>query len=483
MKKDRWINIFFLVFAARIMFLILVPPFIGIANNGDFRRLMIPCGVDYQVDPWGSEKLYHENFFNWVTNQYVYIEPIKTSWHQIFSVFLHIAIILSNRIMGGSFDIRYLGIVNAVFYLFAVFVFMKLLERIQSIWKYILICITLLVLGDSFIIQYFNSFYSEIGSVTGVLFLWDLFIIGFLYMKNNSKICKTIYLFWLSVAASFAILSKQQDILLIIPVLIWFVLLARKIMLRKRSTLIWIICFVAFIGMAFINNKGAGNETTFNVISMDLLGESEYPEEQLRRLGLSDSDIDIITTGKGKDPYGLPYDRNLFSSRFTRKDEIKILMREPEIFLRMAKNRAHRLFYDVWFGNYMKDSGAKEGEKTNENRVWYKIKNKIYVHNLYFYLGICMFSIILGITGGHICYLSFVPKELFAIYLFLPISNILRFLTVLVGDSSHDDLKHFFATNFEFDIIFICSVILSIIVLYGFMKKVRLKMLNAMEVV
>lgn len=45
MKKPKnYINIIFLIFALRIMLLIIVPPFIGVANNGDFQRFIIPGG-------------------------------------------------------------------------------------------------------------------------------------------------------------------------------------------------------------------------------------------------------------------------------------------------------------------------------------------------------------------------------------------------------------------------------------------------------
>ena len=137
----------------------------------------------------------------------------------------------------------------------------------------------------------------------------------------------------------------------------------------------------------------------------------------------------------------------------------------------MLVKRSRNLFKDAPLGNYTKESGATCGEKTNENRLWYKVKQIVYENDALFYFGVCMVAILLALVGRYIYFLSEIPAEVFKVYLLIPLSNLLRFFTVLMGDCSSGDFKHFFSTNFEFDIIYICNFILLSMIIYGFLKE------------
>lgn len=462
MNKKKIFNIVFMLFMIRILFLILIPPFIGIANNGDFQRLMNPVGLDYKINIWDNGENYRNHCWNWITNEFVYIEPINNGWHQIFAIFPYIAIALSNKIFGGYFDIRFLGVVNAAFYCFAVFILVRLIEKIKSYLSYVLLAVAVIVLGDSYILQYFNSFYTEIGSVTFALLFWELLVIALLYGKDRGIFQKVVLIIINSVVALFAIMSKQQDILLVLPVIVIFFTLFKRFKFKFRFFILWAICFMICIGISFKVNTAGGNITSFNVTSCDLLMLSEKPEEHLKELGFEDKDIEIIMSGVGNSAFSLPYDWKIYGDKFTRMTEIKMIMKEPKIFFKMAYKRAAGLFTDAPLGNYMQSSGAAGQEKTKENRIWYNLKNIIYAHNLYFYIAVVLIALIFALMGSKIKAFSDIPRDLFYIYACLPIANILRFVTVLLGDSSHDDLKHFFSINFEFDFMFLCNMILMV---------------------
>lgn len=53
------------------------------------------------------------------------------------------------------------------------------------------------------------------------------------------------------------------------------------------------------------------------------------------------------------------------------------------------------------------------------------------------------------------------------------LSNILRFATAILGDSPHDDIKHFFAINVEFDVIFFYLVIQIVVIACAFWKNIK----------
>lgn len=452
--KSLFFRTVFILFVIRIFFLILVPPYIGIANNGDFQRLSVSVGIDYAYNPW-DEGNYDISFWNYVPNDYKFIEPVDTGWIQVFALFPKIAILLSNRFINGRFDIRFLGFVNAAVYCLGVYLLLNNIKRVEGLWSYALLMIAVLCLGDSYVLQYFNSFYTEIGSVSASLILWGLLLLAFDTGTQGHPFLQLLLVAALSIAAIFAVLSKQQDILLAIPFvfIMWIVL--KRFDVKTVYRVGWEALFVVTVAVFFIGNTAGGNITTYNVISMDLLANSEDPYEHLQAMGFDDSEAEMFLQGVGQNAFssGLPWKD--YENFFTRTNELKILLREPKIFFRMVGKRATNLFMDdPTLGNYTIDSGAAPHQKTAENKLWSNLKTKIYGVGLGFYLPVVMLALFFGIFGRRIRLLRKIPSDLFYVYLVLPMSNVLRFVTIMLGDSSHDDIKHFFTVNFEFDFMF-----------------------------
>lgn len=458
--KCRLFKIVFILFVVRVFFLILVPPYIGIANNGDFQRLSCAVGINYAYNPWDEEN-YDIGFWNYVPNDYIFIEPEDNGWHQIFAIFPQVAILLSNRFINGRFDIRFLGFVNAAVYCMGVYLLLNTIKRVEGTWSYALLMIAVLCLGDSYVLQYFNSFYTEIGSVNASLILWGLLLWGFTMGVKKHPFLQLLCVVALSVAAIFAVLSKQQDILVIVPIMFIIWILLKRFGIKAVYRVGWEIIFSVIVAVLFVGNTAGGNITAYNVISMDLLANSEEPYEHLQSMGLDDSETEMFLQGVGQNAFtsGLPWKD--YENHFTRTNELKILLREPKIFFRMVGQRATDLFKDdPALGNYTIDSGAAPQEKTEENKLWTKLKTHIYGVGLAFYLPVILLALFFGIFGRKIRLLHNIPPDLFYVYLVLPVSNVLRFVTVMLGDSSHDDVKHFFTINFEFDFMFLVNACL-----------------------
>lgn len=464
--KNIIFNTIFVLFVIRILFLILMEPYIGIADNGDFQRLMQPIGIAYSKNPW-SEQNREEYFFNFITNDYVIDEPTDNGWHQIFSVFPRLGVGLSKINGSASLDIRVIGGVNAFFYFAAVYFLFWLIKQIEGIYSYVLLCIFAIVLSDSIVIQYFNSFYTEIGSVTGILMLWCSFIYSFLYIKESSVSVKVACIVLNTIIALMAILSKQQDILLIFPIVIMFWILLDRFETRAVIKIIWLVVFISTVLIMFVYNKAGGNITTFNVINKEFLAESKNPQKHLVKMGLGEKDIERISATIGKTAFdeeasGIWSEYGMY---YTRRNECMILLREPSIFFKQMVKRSQSLFKDIEYGNYMKSSGAEPREKTKKNRLWYNIKTHLYQSDFSFYIIVILVSlgmIYLGVTKAYLT--RIIPKDVFMVYTLLPIGNILRFIAVILGDAN-EDIKHFFTVNFEFDFMYVINIILLVYII------------------
>lgn len=81
------------------------------------------------------------------------------------------------------------------------------------------------------------------------------------------------------------------------------------------------------------------------------------------------------------------------------------------------------------------------------------IKGNVYQSNIYFYLFVLIAASVLSVR------LIKKNKQTGYLLLTMCVSNMLRFITVLLGDSSHDDIKHFFTLNVEFDVIFFALIL------------------------
>lgn len=470
--KNIVFNSIFIVFVLRILSFVLLEPYIGIADNGDFQRLMQPVGVTYSKNPWSQENR-EEYFFNFITNDYIIDEPIDNGWHQIFSVIPQLAVGLSKINGSRSLDIRVIGTINAFFYFLAVYFLFWHIKHIRGIYSYVLLGIFAIILSDSTIIQYFNSFYTEIGAVTGILMLWSSLIFSFVYIKGRGTGIKIVCIVLDSCIAFMAILAKQQDILLLIPIVIVFWILLDRFEAKTFIKIIWSVVFISAVIIIFAKNEAGGNITTFNVINKEFLAESKNPQKHLAKMGLGDRDIELIIETIGKTAFE---DKASdiwieYGSYFTRMNECMILVREPSIFIKQLVTRSESLFKDMDYGNYLINSGAKPREKTKVNRLWYNIKQYLYKSDFFFYIMVIFISL------GMVCYcvknkyiISKISKDILMVFVLLPVGNLLRFISVILGDAN-EDIKHFFTVNFEFDFIYVINMCLIIYIICSTKKK------------
>lgn len=459
-KKHVLFQIAFCIFALRVLFLILVPPFIGLANNGDFFRVLVPCGLGWPGDPYSPE-LYDDVFFYYVYPKYCFVEAVQLgNWRMLSEIFAKIAVFLSNRIETGWFDLRFMGLVNASLFLLVIRYFMRTIEKISGLISYIVLLFTIIVFGDSSIIQYFNSFYAEPHELIFTLLLWGLLLKGFLLQHDSPPLFKITFCVICFITAFFSCLSKQQDILVIFPVGFILYLLASRLFKLKWLATGFAVLFLLSAVIMFLLNPGAGNVPTFNVINTDLLAVSSYPESHLEKMGMNEDEIDLIQKNVGRNAFMNNESLNVenWFNACNRRNELKMICREPALVVRMAVVGGSDLFQDTGLGNYTADSGAIPGEKTQENRLWSMLKSKIYVRDFWFYAFVIFTSLLLCILGFNRLIPMCRKQEFYTVFALLPISNLIRFFSVIFGDT--DRIKHFFMLNVEFDVIFLTCCVL-----------------------
>ncbi len=265
--------------AALVGWQLFVPPIIGLADQGDFVRVLGPLG--YAPQPKGPEHKYW-----YVTRKFVwdpsYREP---RFEQITSELIPagIATVL-HRVFTGqdSIDLTTVGFTHAAIFLLALARLLYVtrdLARRRVVWAAML-----LILTDVGYVAYWNSWYTEPASC-----LWFLFFLAesiALLLADRPSL--GLVLRW-DIFAILWITAKTQNAPLSIPLCAYGLRLAWRDLDRKTRFAAWagaaatlaagIVMYVCVLPAPRVTN-------TYNMIFFAVLPESDDPAGDLKALGL-----------------------------------------------------------------------------------------------------------------------------------------------------------------------------------------------------
>lgn len=138
---------------------LLIPPYIGLANNGDFGKV---C-ARFSLAPkggWGDAFIYFAPDYEYAPANY-WKSDVVTS---------EIALAAAPAMLGGiGFNIRRLGVLHALLFLAG---FCGLIVYLRRFGRMVQVAVGLFALwtfGDVVYVAYFNSFYSDTAAILGIL--------------------------------------------------------------------------------------------------------------------------------------------------------------------------------------------------------------------------------------------------------------------------------------------------------------------------
>jgi hypothetical protein len=270
---SRTLETLLLAICAAILSLqLFTPPFIGLANNGDFPKITGPLSL--------GPKYEGQNFIHFVSD---YIRTPRYYWKsETLSTELPLAWIATRLSRttkdGDAFDIRWLGAVHACLLLCALYVLMRALRPCL-----LNAAAAIFIFTDVHYVSYFNSFYTDTAALLGLLLTVALAVhIAVTGMRKTNAI---LFCF----AALLFIGSKP-------PHAIWGFLPAAFIALvgGKRE---WSLASVLLAASAFtlwLSPAGYTAEPLFTLVFSKLARQSPAPDETLAELGLPTDDSAFI---------------------------------------------------------------------------------------------------------------------------------------------------------------------------------------------
>lgn len=446
---------------------VLKEPIVGVANNGDFQRYSLKIGLDYKENP-REEGKGAKYFWNYIIEDFKFVQPQDTGFSSTHELTGKIAIFLNNISPNdGDFNIKWMGVTNAVLYLFGIgLLFFGLrCERMGTVIFFSLAGI--LFLTDREIVQYFNSFYTEPGSIIYLIFFLGLALLYPSIIKSSKK-CKGIILLVIEAFVIFMFLgAKLQNILGIIPMsgvfgMQIFSLLKSWIKKTKVKIVISFLLTILFVVIPSIsvftkNMEGSSNLVSYNIIMMELLDLSEKPKEHLSKMGLSSDDIDLLSKDIGTNVYTSGDSYLKYSQYFNRSAQLNILLKEPRIALELISKQSTYLFKPLTYGNFLEVAGKGAGAVSTRFTYVESIKKLLYPKNVWFFASVLLLAFVISILKiKKNKQEESVWKSI--IFLSLPIFTILFFLTTVFGDSGHEIIKHLFLVNVLFDAVLIITI-------------------------
>ena len=383
--RNKWLRTVVVAAAAIVLFCqLLAPPIVGLADNGDFSKMI------------GQYGLTSPAYWEYIGVRY----PLQPNFHYDpgFSsseqVFIRIALLIS-RVMGkdGSLDIRLAGIVHSGLFLLAVTLFVPLVARTSRGVQLGYCAAILFVFTDVMYVSYLNSLYMDVSSLL-MLLLAAVFYLRAIAWRGRSDAI-------LFVASSvFLISSKPQHAVwgFWIAALVW---VARGPLWGGRklaaSAVGALVLVTAWATARFEAPPGYSANNCFNVVFFQILPNSQDVDRTMADLGLNGNDRVWIgrTAYSPGSKMGDPAFSKVFTKRISYAKLAQFYLTHPRDGWRALRNglaQAGRERERV--GNFPISAGRPPNAESESFAWWSDLK-----HRLFYGHALRLLLTFLGIAG------------------------------------------------------------------------------------
>ncbi len=423
-------------------------PIVGLADQGDFVRILGPLG--YAPQPKGPEHKY-----DYLTRTYVqdlsYREP---RWEQITSEFIPAATaVFLNRILLSprEFDLTMIGFVHMIFFLAGLY---RLLKSIESFANYPGACaLILLVVTDVGYVAYWNSLYTEPAS-----FIWLLFLIAETIPLARAEPLKPAAIARWTFFAALWIAAKTQNAVLAVPLALYAVtLLWRATEPKTRWTAAASVLCVLATGATMYRTLLPAPRLVgiYNMVFMAILPESKHPEADLQILGLDTSYARYSGTLPWSPNTGVAdgYLVNAMQERVTPMTVVKFYVQRPRRLWGHIRTLLPGAFSlrPEFCGNFESSAGYPPGAISHSFALWSAFHQRILgriAPLVLIALAIAPLAFVAALFSPKIRASSQRPLEL---AICLTVCCVAMFFSAAFGDA-YDNVKHQYLFNVLLDV-------------------------------
>lgn len=184
-------------------YLLFVPPFHGLADNGDFYRAQFVNGL-YRLKGY--------SMLNYVTPKLGIMQYFNDTTAAVFSsqpLFVKLAVLLNKLFYSKTiFDLRFMGLVYYLPYLGSMYLLTTAMTApYRKLRSYLIALLIVFVFADSSFTLYFNSFFAEPGMLVLMLYAFSALMLVARRPDWHPRLLTVVYF----VSIMLLIANKQQN--------------------------------------------------------------------------------------------------------------------------------------------------------------------------------------------------------------------------------------------------------------------------------
>lgn len=471
MRKLITIEFIYVIVAACIaIWLLFTGPFIGVADNGDFLRIMGSAGLNY----YDALESYEDRFFGYAHAHFAYDAFFRGFYPSTQIILVAIARFIGQLFNSSAFDIRILGAIYVALLLAAGYVLIKYNKTKSRITAIALTALMLIVFSDIGYLAYFNSLFGEPVSFVFLLLALGL---GLLLTKQDKPSSLVLVLFFAAVL--FLTCSKTQNA----PIGAGFALIGLRYAWmekdkrwRRLALSLSAVTILASAVMYAAAPKDFKHINMYQTVFFGILNESPDVMGDLEELGLP-SHLSVLagtnyfqsgTAIKQDDP-SLKAD---FYDRMSHMDVLLFYMKHPGRLVSKMEYAAENgmTIRPYYLGNYEKSEGKPSGALSFAYSTWSEFKRQYVPNALWF---IAVFYVLYYAAALFEWLRRYDNRSRIAIELFmlLGLTGIFSFLIPILGDGQADLGKHLFLFNVIFDMMVVTAIVWIVYQLSGWLRK------------
>ncbi|WP_450091466.1 glycan biosynthesis hexose transferase WsfD [Paenibacillus hexagrammi] len=444
--------------AAGVLFeMLFTKPFIGVANNGDFLRVMGAGGIDFLH----VGETAHDQYYGYAHSTYGYGSFQFGGYFSSQIVLVVLASLIGRMLSREVFDIHVLSAIYSLVMLTAIYVFFKYRPVASGFTTAVLSLLILFVFFDTAYLAYFNSFFGE--PVSLVFFLLTLSL-AFVIVRHPSP-SLTLLVFYF-IAAGFLACSKIQNV----PIGAAFALLGLRFLplqegrvWRRRVLSLSASLLVLSAGVYLAAPKELKHINLYQTVFFGILKDSLHVTTDLHELGLSDELAVLAGTNFFQDDTAIkqtdPRLQSAFYDNISHKDVMLFYLRHPARWVSKLEQAAvnSMSIRPYYLGNFEKSEGQPYGALSYRFSLWSEFKHTYMPNHLWFvvsfYLAYYLIAFIQYVRAKLASEKTFIE-----IFFLIGAVGLFALMIPLLGDGEADLGKHLFLFNVTFDVMAVSSM-------------------------
>jgi hypothetical protein len=449
--------------AGLVIYLLMIPPVTGLADSGDFGRLMRITGFQY-IQPNES---YADRYFGYAHQHYAYGGYWGAGYVSTQVLLLAVTGWIARLFNGQVFDIRWLGAVYALLFMTAIFLFVRFSPAVpnRKIATAAIAMFTgaalLLVFGDFGYLAFFHSFFGEPYALMGMLLAVASTVSMAAKERPSGKLLALFIVSALAVAT-----SKTQNG----PIGFVFALLAWR-MLPLRADRRWHRQVLTGIGILLLSSvliivaapSGLKHTNLYQSIFYGVLKDSPNVAKDMKELGIPEKYAGLAGTNYFQKntviPQNDPHLHREVLNKLGHKEIAMYYLRHPSRFIqKLDKVAANGMFIRPnYLGNYDQSAGKPWGAIKHTFSGWSQWKVQRMPHTLGWYLGFYLLYY-MALTVGWKRTSSVRTRIVLEAWAAVGLAGAFAAVVPIIGDGEADLRKHLFMFNVCFDMMVVSVV-------------------------